>query len=212
MMMGMVACGNVVALETSAGTDTVNSSQIGITAKVDAINAVTTASINDILNCQKSGKLFDPTTDVCIAVAEPLAKKIADCTTNKQFYNQNTGACQPSAPDLTTNLNDTNALLNKMIACNNAKQFFNSSTGTCYASGSAKVAISYSTSVHAKNGTKYSPYVTADYCSLAYAAYDFTGHAASCTVQQSGNQWRVRAKSNNSSCTADCQLVCYTMQ
>jgi hypothetical protein len=99
-----------------------------------------------------------------------------------------------------------------MIACYNAHGTFNSATGTCTASGGGKVTISYSTSVHAHSSTKYSPYITADYCALAYAAYDFTGSAASCTVEQSGNQWRVKARSKKDSCTADCQLVCYTLQ
>ncbi len=123
------------ALETAAGADTVNSSQVGINAKIDAGNAIITGSMNQILQCNMQGKLFSSTTNVCVDPTEPLAKKIAACTTAKQFYNQTTGQCQASAPDLTTQLNTTNTLLNKMIACNNAKQFYSSTTGAC--SGSA---------------------------------------------------------------------------
>jgi hypothetical protein len=138
LVLGIALCGNAMALETSAGADTVNSSQVGIDAKIEATNAITTSSINSIFNCGKNGQLYDSMHNVCIDVAEPLAKKIAACTTSKQFYNQATGACMASAPDLTTNLNTTNSnlnsatsLLNAVLNCNRAHMFYNSATGAC---------------------------------------------------------------------------------
>lgn len=88
-------CGNANALETAAGADTVNSSEMGINVKIDAGNAITTSSINNIFNCGKTGQLYDSVHNVCITVDEPFAKKIAACTTNKQFYNQSTLASVP---------------------------------------------------------------------------------------------------------------------
>lgn len=144
LVLGAALCGNAMALEASAGADTVNSSQVGLDAKLNATNAITTATINQIMNCQKAGKLFDPSTSTCIAVDEPLAKKIAACTTTKQFYNQTTSGCMASAPDLTNNLNSTNELVNKMASCNAAKQFYNPSTGGCMSSGSGTPVVNYS--------------------------------------------------------------------
>jgi hypothetical protein len=66
------------------------STALGINAKFNAANTITTSSINNVFNCGKNGQLYDYVHDVCISVDEPLAKKIAACTTNKQFYNQST--------------------------------------------------------------------------------------------------------------------------
>lgn len=211
-VLGLAMCGNVVALETSAGTDTVNSSQIGIDAKLDASNAFFKTALNNMLDCNKNGQLW--TSAGCVAVDEPLAKKIADCTTNKKFYNQNTGACMDSAPDLTAQLNSTDAVISKLIACYNAHGTFNASTGQCTTSGSSvKLAISTSSQASASKGqTKYSNWVTADFCTLGRAGYDFTGKYAQCTVQHSGAQWRVEAYSNSSKSSATCMLLCYTQQ
>lgn len=148
LVLGVALTGNAMALETSAGADNVNTSQVGINAKIEASNAITTATINQVLTCGKSGQLYNSTNNTCVTVDEPLAKKIAACSTNKQFYNQNTSACQDSAPDLTGQLNTTNtnlgnaqSLLNKIAACNDAKQFYSSATGGCV-SGAASVTLS----------------------------------------------------------------------
>ncbi|MBS0232527.1 MAG: hypothetical protein JSR99_03465 [Proteobacteria bacterium] len=209
--LGIVVCGNAMALETSAGADTVNSSQVGITAKIDATNAITTAGINQILNCQKAGKLYDPTTNTCIAVDEPLAKKIAACTTSKQFYNQNTGACMASAPDLTTNLNDTNTLLNKIIACNNAKQFYNSAAGTC-TGGSASIAQTYVSPVYniAKNRTPQSHSLgNRDLCVINYQKGMTSQPRGGCQIGGSpGANWTLTIYSWDDSAIW-CQATCY---
>lgn len=210
--LGLMMCGQAASLETAAGADTINASQIGIDAKLDASNAYFKTALNNMLDCNKNGQLW--TSTGCIAVDEPLAKKIADCTTNKKFYNQNTGACMDSAPDLTTQLASTDNIITKMAACYNAHGTFNTSTGQCTTSGSsAKLAFTWSTEVAASGGqTKYSNWVTADICTLGRAGYDFTGKYAQCLVQNSGTQWRVQAYSNSSKSSATCQLLCYTMQ
>ena len=80
LVIGALAAPSANALETAAGADTVNASQVGINAKIEAVNAITKAGLNQILTCQKSGKLFDVTTGTCIAVEETLAKKIRKCS------------------------------------------------------------------------------------------------------------------------------------
>jgi hypothetical protein len=134
-----LSCGSAAALETSAGTDTVNASQVGLNAKIEAGNAAITGTINQIMACGRGGELYDSVAHTCVSVDEPLAKKIAACTTNKTWYNQSTGACMPSAPDLTASVTSTQALLTKILNCNANKQFYSQATDSCVAGGAATV-------------------------------------------------------------------------
>lgn len=214
IVLGMAFTSQAFALETSAGADTVNSSQVGINAKVQALNAITTASINNILNCQKGGQLYDPTANVCITVDEPLAKKIAACTTNKQFFDQNTGACMASAPDLTSQLDTTNALLNKMLVCANAKQFYNSSTGTC-AGGSASIVQTYVSPIYnlTKNrNPKTYGLGTRDLCVINYVKGSTSQPRGGCHIQGSpGANWTITIESYDDSARW-CQATCYDIR
>jgi len=221
LVLGAALCGNASALEASAGADTVNSSQVGINAKIDAANQITTSSINNIFNCGKNGQLYDSAHNVCVAVDEPLAKKIAACTTNKQFYNQSSGACMASAPDLTANLNTTNtnlgtvtALLNKVVACNTAKQFYSSATGTC-AAGSGSIRQSYVSPIYNltknRNPQTYSLGVR-DLCVINYIKGSTSQPRGGCHIQGSpGAGWTLTIESYDDSARW-CQATCYDIQ
>ncbi|WP_414463301.1 hypothetical protein [Hyphomicrobium sp. DY-1] len=129
-----------MALEASAGADTVNSSQIGINAKLDASNAITTAGLNYIFNCGKDGKFFDSVHGICITVDEQLAKKIATCTTAHAFYNQGTDKCDTVVipPDESTNVAN-------ILACAKQGKVFNGTA--CVAFNGSKPKLAYTKNV-----------------------------------------------------------------
>src|SRR5260221_615973 len=70
--------GSAMALETAAGTDTVNTSQVGINAKVDASNVILKTGISQITACGPQGKLWNGSA--CAAAAGTSAG------TPMQFY------------------------------------------------------------------------------------------------------------------------------
>lgn len=57
------------ALEASAGADTVASSQAGLNAKIEASNTALSSVINQILACNRDGKLFDSVSGACKEVS-----------------------------------------------------------------------------------------------------------------------------------------------
>ncbi|MBS0234514.1 MAG: hypothetical protein JSR99_13625 [Proteobacteria bacterium] len=215
LIMSAALSGNVMALEASAGADNVNSSQLGINAKIDASNQILTAGMNQMLACNIQGKLFDSTANVCKDPGEPLAAKIAACTTNKEFYNQATGDCMASAPDLTDSLNNANALLTKMLACSNAKQFYNSTTGACSGGGSASLKQVYVSPVYnlaKSNKDKTYTLAKADLCVLNLVKGSTSQPRGGCTIAGvPGGTWSVTISSYSDSARW-CQATCYDLQ
>jgi hypothetical protein len=63
--LGLMIASSAAALETSAGADTANASMLGINAKIDVSNAALTAVINQMLACNRDGKLFDSSSGEC---------------------------------------------------------------------------------------------------------------------------------------------------
>lgn len=64
------------ALETTAGAQSVQASQMGLDAKIDASNSALTAAYNlmntkltKVLNCNASKQFYDAATDSCVAAA-----------------------------------------------------------------------------------------------------------------------------------------------
>ncbi|WP_414462401.1 hypothetical protein [Hyphomicrobium sp. DY-1] len=216
LIMSAALSGNVMALEASAGADNVNSSQLGINAKIDASNQILTAGMNQMLACNIQGKLFDSTADVCKDPGEPLAAKIAACTTNKEFYNQATGECMTSAPDLTNQLNNTNALLTAMANCYNARGTFNVATGVCSASSrSASIKQVYVSPVYnntkSKKDKTYS-LGTADLCVISLVKGSTSQPRGGCTMAGvPGGTWNITISSYSDSARW-CQATCYDFQ
>jgi len=208
VMLAIALCGNAAALETSAGADTVNASQIGINAKIETVNAVLTAGINQILKCNQEGKFFDAEHHVCIEPSEPLAKKIAACTTNNRFYNQTTDACQSLAlpPDLSAQTSSNTSLLNAVVNCNNQGKFYNSATGGCGGgNGGVNDAVTRSCTQKASKGECATPQCPAGYflsgCSIGsgetgYVQAHPNGNGCHCAWSHGGN--------GNLSCWAYC--------
>lgn len=201
VVLALAMCGNALALETSAGADTVNASQVGISAKIDASNAVITSGLNAILKCNQDGRFYDSTHNVCIDPTEPLAKKIAACTTNKQFYNQTTEACQSLAlpPDLTTQTNSNTSLIKAVLNCNQNRQFYDQTTGACVsgAGGVSSMVMEQCNDKNKSNGGCTTPACPSGYflsgCSYggpnsAYVALGPTsgGNACSCNKYNGG--------------------------
>lgn len=201
VILGLVMCGKAFALEAAAGADSVNSSQIGINSKIEASNAVLTAGMNQILKCNQDGKFFDSQHNVCTDASEPLAKKIAACTTNKQFYNQTSDSCQSLAvpPDLTTQTNSNTGLINAMLNCNKNKQFYDQTTGACIsgAGGVSSMVMEQCNDKNKSSGGCTTPTCPAGYflsgCSYggpnsAYVALGPTsgGNACSCNKYNGG--------------------------
>ncbi|MBS0234513.1 MAG: hypothetical protein JSR99_13620 [Proteobacteria bacterium] len=103
LILSAALTGNAFALEASAGADTVNTSQLGIDAKLNAINAATTAVLNKILNCAKTGQSFDSASDACIGLTKTEQQTLLSCNKYNQFYNNTTGTCasgSASKPEL----------------------------------------------------------------------------------------------------------------
>lgn len=199
------------ALETAAGTDTVASSQVGINAKVDASAAVLQTGLNNIITCNKDGQLW--TADGCVAVDEPLAKKIAACTTDKRFYDQNTGACMNSAPDLTNQLNATNDMMSRLIACYNAHGTFNASTGQCASGGSGTLQLVGTYTSNAKNSIVTTGPYKADLCVISYtymSAFDNT--VGGCQVTGSPWSWTMVTNGKYSRENASCSVTCFNLK
>jgi hypothetical protein len=206
--LGLMVCGNAAALETAAGADTVNASQVGINAKIEAGNAILTSGLNNILKCNQDGKFFDSLHNVCTDPTEPLAKKIAACTTNKQFYNQTTDSCQSLAlpPDLTGQTNSNTSLINAIVNCNNQGKFYNSGTGTCAgAGGGVSAAATVACTGKASQGQCATPQCPAGYylsgCSIG------SGQTGYVEAQPNGNgcycMWS-HGGGGNLSCWAYC--------
>jgi hypothetical protein len=112
LIAGMAFCGNAMALETAAGADTVNSSQVGINAKIESSNAITSSAISRITNCGKDGKTYDAVHNVCVGETDPVAtpgvNKIFACGNGNKIAHSD-GTCSGSIPpDLTNSLKTTN--------------------------------------------------------------------------------------------------------
>ncbi|WP_423415860.1 hypothetical protein RLW55_05940 [Hyphomicrobium sp. B1] len=199
------------ALEASAGADTINASQIGLNAKIEAGNTVLQTGLNNVIACNKDGKLW--TASGCIPVDEPLAKKIAGCTTDKKFYDQNTGACMDSAPDLTAQLNTTNDTMAKLIACYNAHGTFNASTSQCASggSGAVKVVGTYGSTMKNKNSTTIGPY-KADLCMLSYQwTSAFDNPVLGCKITGGPGAWKLTTISSYSRQQQSCSITCFNL-
>jgi hypothetical protein len=194
------------ALEQAAGTDTVNASQIGLNAKIDAGNKALLSVINQILACNRSNQLYDSSTNTC-APARASATDVTailNCGANNQFYNSATKACGTTrATD-----SDVTAILN----CNHNKQFYDSATKTCVSAASTKLTISSAETAEAEGTPKYTNWITADYCALDYVKLNLQGHSSNCSIERSGSKWRAVATGKDSSNRATCGIICYTQQ
>lgn len=147
-------------------------------------------------------------------MGEPLARKIAECTTTKKFYNQNTGACMDSAPDLTSQLNTTNDLMARMAACYNSHGTFNKTTGQCTAgNGSGNLEMVDTYSATAKNRIVTTGPYKADLCVLSYtymSAFDNT--VGGCQVTGSPGCWKLATNGKNSRENASCAVTCFNFK
>ncbi len=209
--VAMMSCaGNLRALETSAGADTVNASQVGITTKIDSSNAILTTDLNQILQCNLQGKLFNSTTSACADPTEPLAHKIADCTSAHNFYNQTTEQCEASPPDLTNEVTSATTDITSMLACSANAQFYNSATKTCVrpqlvSAGSKTVQTASQNS--AASGTVKGPQV----CVVTNDGRWGSGNG-NCTVSGSpGGTWTVKATSGEDT-NIQCSMACYNFK
>lgn len=136
LVLGAALCGNAMALEASAGADTVNQSQVGINAKIDANTAILKSAISSVTNCGAKDKIYNFATNTCTTVvtseADPVAmpkvNAITQCGDGNKFLRSN-GTCSAAMPpDLSTQVNN-------IIKCNQAGKLWNGSA--CMAPASA---------------------------------------------------------------------------
>jgi hypothetical protein len=131
-LLGMLALASTAsALETAAGADTVNSSQIGINAKLDASTAVLKQGISQITNCGAANSIFKPGTG-CVPVVtletDPVASaQLANIFTcgNANKIAHSDGSC--SDPNYVANI----------LTCNKNQQFYDPDSNSCKSASGA---------------------------------------------------------------------------
>lgn len=93
LMAFALASPGAYALEVSAGADTINNSQVGISTKIDASNALLAATINALTNkvkvCSAKEMLYNPgasgaDTDNCVAITSLVQMKA--CSAKSKFH------------------------------------------------------------------------------------------------------------------------------
>lgn len=119
--LGFLAAETGFALEATAGADTVNASQIGLDAKVNASNAMLGVSINKILACEKNGQTYDSVHDQCVGLTEAQLTAMQNCAKNGQAYDVTTDACKGLSSS------EQAAMEN----CAKSNAFYNVTTGQC---------------------------------------------------------------------------------
>lgn len=90
LVLGVALAGNAIALEASAGNDTVNSTQVGINAKIDASTSLLQSAVNGLTNrikvCSNKQALYSPGNmsadpDGCV----PITVDLTDALANKDI-------------------------------------------------------------------------------------------------------------------------------
>lgn len=87
LLVGVALTGNALALEASAGTDTINASHVGINAKIDASTSLLQSAVNGLTTrikvCSNKQALYNPgtpsaDTDGCVPITVDLTAALAD--------------------------------------------------------------------------------------------------------------------------------------
>jgi hypothetical protein len=205
------------ALETAAGTDSVNASQIGINAKVEALNNISKAGIDQINKCGWDGKVYDSKHNVCVTITEtdPVAMpKVEDLTTKvnaintcgngNKFYHTD-GTCSPI---------DINATLTSIFTCSKSGKFWNGTSCVAPTSSDTPQLVAAGGKLVQTTGSNQTKSGTVSGPQLCVVNNDgrYGNGKGNCSVSGSpGGTWTVKATSQDGT-NIQCQMACYNFK
>lgn len=214
LVLAFTLTGNAHALEASAGADNVNTSQVGINAKIEASNAITSVAISKMTSCAKLHALYDPNTNVCATVltsetdpvASPNISKVFNCGNANKIAHSD-GSCSSVLPP------DVSNQVTNIVSCNAQGKLFNGSGCADLPSGSKSklVAVGGKIVQTPNQNASVATSMNADLCVLSNDGRYGKGRG-NCSVNGTpGGSWTVTATSQDGT-NIQCSMSCYNLQ